>query len=162
MKSVTTAPRKNLDPKVRDSEQKMNLNVTWSRRWRRRDATPPRRRRRGRQRVYASRGGVRDSVVPTQEDFDIRIRGGKAPPPLRFWNEMAVPTGPPIACMGTTLSRHDRDSLTRRANSLTATSTASRRRCLVKTPSTRPRHVQGHFLLRATDRVEQDRSNRPM
>ena len=24
-----------------DSEQKMNLNLTWSRRWRRRDATPP-------------------------------------------------------------------------------------------------------------------------
>ena len=35
--------------KVRDAAQKMNLNVTWSRRWRRRDATPPRRRRRGRQ-----------------------------------------------------------------------------------------------------------------
>ena len=28
-----------------------------------------------------------------KEDFDIRIRGGKAPPPLRFWNEMAVPEG---------------------------------------------------------------------
>ena len=28
--------------------RKMNLNLTWSRRWRRRDAAPPRRRRRGR------------------------------------------------------------------------------------------------------------------
>ena len=44
LKSVTTAPRKNLDPKVRDSEQEIDLNVTWSRRW-----------RRG---VYASRKGV--------------------------------------------------------------------------------------------------------
>ena len=26
---------------VRDSEQKMSLNVTWSRRWRQRDAMPP-------------------------------------------------------------------------------------------------------------------------
>ena len=33
----------------------MNLNLTWSRRWRLRDAMSPRRRRRGRQRVYASR-----------------------------------------------------------------------------------------------------------
>jgi len=40
-----------------DSEQKMNLNLTWSRRWRRRDAAPPRRRRCGRQRVHASREG---------------------------------------------------------------------------------------------------------
>ena len=31
--------------------RKMNLNLTWSRRWRRRDAAPPRRRRRGRQRI---------------------------------------------------------------------------------------------------------------
>ena len=68
----------------------MNLNLTWSRRWRLHETASPRRRRRGRQRVYAS---FRDSVVPTQEDFDIRIRGGKAPPPLRFWNEMAVPEG---------------------------------------------------------------------
>ena len=28
-----------------------------------------------------------------KEDFDIRIRGGKAPPPLRYWNEMTVPKG---------------------------------------------------------------------
>ena len=31
--------------------RKMNVNLTWSRRWRRRDAAPPRRRRRGRQRI---------------------------------------------------------------------------------------------------------------
>ena len=31
--------------------RKMTLNLTWSRRWRRRDAAPPRRRRRGRQRI---------------------------------------------------------------------------------------------------------------
>ena len=38
-----------------DSAQKMNLNLIWWRRWRRRDVTPPRRRRRGHARVYASR-----------------------------------------------------------------------------------------------------------
>ena len=31
LKSVTTAPRKNLDPKVRDSEQEIDLNVTCGR-----------------------------------------------------------------------------------------------------------------------------------
>ena len=40
---------------VGDAALKMNLNLTWSRRWRQRDVTPPRRRRRGRQRVHASR-----------------------------------------------------------------------------------------------------------
>ena len=40
---------------VSDSEQKMNLNLTWSRRWRRGGAASPRRRRRGRPRVYVSR-----------------------------------------------------------------------------------------------------------
>ena len=39
----------------------MSFNVTWSRRWRRRDAAPPRRRRRGRVRAYASR--ARAAVV---------------------------------------------------------------------------------------------------
>ena len=33
----------------------MNLNLTWSRRWRLHETASPRRRRRGRQRVYASR-----------------------------------------------------------------------------------------------------------
>ena len=41
--------------KVSDSAQKMNLNLTWSPRRRRRDATPPRRHRCGLMRVYASR-----------------------------------------------------------------------------------------------------------
>ena len=41
--------------KVSDSEQKMNLNLTWSHRWRRCDAESPRRRRCGRQRVHAPR-----------------------------------------------------------------------------------------------------------
>jgi len=41
-----------------DSVLKMNLNLTWSRRWRRCDATPPRRRRCGRMRVYVSRESV--------------------------------------------------------------------------------------------------------
>ena len=43
---------------VGDAAWKMNLNLTWSRRWRQRDVTPPRRRRRGRQRVHASRETV--------------------------------------------------------------------------------------------------------
>ena len=43
-------------PKVSDSEQKMNLNMTWSRRWRRRDATSRRCRLHDHMRVYASRG----------------------------------------------------------------------------------------------------------
>ncbi len=43
-------------PKVSDSEQKMNLNMAWSRRWRRRDATSRRWRRHDHMRVYASRG----------------------------------------------------------------------------------------------------------
>ena len=38
----------------------MSFNVTWSRRWRRRGAAPPRRRRCGRMRAF------RDGVVPTQ------------------------------------------------------------------------------------------------
>ena len=38
-----------------DSAPKMNLNLSGSRRWRRCDATPPRRRRCGRQRAYAPR-----------------------------------------------------------------------------------------------------------
>ena len=38
--------------------QREMLNLTWSHRWRRRDAAPPRRRRRGRMRVYASREGA--------------------------------------------------------------------------------------------------------
>ena len=49
---------------VSDSEQKMNLNLTWSRRWRRCDATPPRRRRCGRQRAHAPREPFRDRVAP--------------------------------------------------------------------------------------------------
>ena len=36
----------------------MNLNLTWSRRWRLHETAPPRRRRRGRMRVYASREGA--------------------------------------------------------------------------------------------------------
>ena len=55
-------------PEVSDSEQKMNLNLTWSRRWRRGGAASPRRRRRGRPRVYVSRectqSQFRDDVVP--------------------------------------------------------------------------------------------------
>ena len=53
--------------KSSDSEQKMNLNVTWSRRWRQRDAASSRRRRRGCQRVYAAQ--YREGIVPrrTQE-----------------------------------------------------------------------------------------------
>ena len=43
-------------PKVSDSEQKMNLNMTWSRRWRRRGATSCRCRLHDHMRVYASRG----------------------------------------------------------------------------------------------------------
>ena len=45
----------NIDATVRDAAQKPPLNLAWSRRWRRRHATSPRRRRRGRVRVYASR-----------------------------------------------------------------------------------------------------------
>ena len=45
----------NIDATVRDAAQKLHLNLAWSRRWRRRHATSPRRRRRGRVRVYASR-----------------------------------------------------------------------------------------------------------
>ena len=66
------------------------------------------------------------------------------------------------ALRGTTASRNCLCTFTRRVDSLTATSTASRRCGLMKTPSPRPRHVQVHFLLRATDRVEQDRSHRSM
>ena len=50
------------------------------------------------------------------------------------------------ALRGTTASRNCLCTFTRRVDSPTATSTASRR--------LRPRHVQVHFLLRATDRVQ--------
>ena len=35
-----------------ESASSLNLSLTWSRRWRQRDVTPPRRRRRGRERVF--------------------------------------------------------------------------------------------------------------
>ena len=37
------------------TQSRVNLNLTWSRRWRPRETAPPRRRRRGPMRVYASR-----------------------------------------------------------------------------------------------------------
>ena len=40
---------------VRGAARNMTLNLAWSRRWRERDVLSSRRRRRGRQRVYASR-----------------------------------------------------------------------------------------------------------
>ena len=57
-----------------DSEQKMNLNVMRSRRWRLHETAPPRRRRRGRQRVRASRectdsAQVGDELKPGLIDF---------------------------------------------------------------------------------------------
>ena len=47
---------------VSDSEQKMNLNLTWSRRWRLHETAPPRRRRCGRQSAHAPR--ERAATVP--------------------------------------------------------------------------------------------------
>ena len=49
---------------VCDSAWKLHLNLTRSRRWRRRDVTPPRRRRRGCMSVYASRERVATVSVP--------------------------------------------------------------------------------------------------
>ena len=49
---------------VCDSAWKLHLNLTWWRRWRRRDVTPPRRRRRGCMSVYASRERVATVSVP--------------------------------------------------------------------------------------------------
>ena len=46
-----------------------------------------------------------------------------------------------------------RGPLMRRLDSLTATSTVSRRRGIASTPSPRPRQVQVHFLLSVTDRA---------
>ena len=56
---------------VRDSELKMSLNVTWSRRWRQRDVTPPRRHRRDRTRVYG----------PLPVNTMLRAGGGQGPGP---------------------------------------------------------------------------------
>jgi hypothetical protein len=50
-----------LTARGRRRRAEMTLNLTWSRRWRLRETTPPRRRRRGRPRVYGSRD---DGVVP--------------------------------------------------------------------------------------------------
>ena len=55
----------------------MSFNVTWSRRWRRRGAAPPRWRRCGRMGVYASRVEsrlCRDGIVPTQGQANRYIR----------------------------------------------------------------------------------------
>ena len=52
---------------VSSSEQKMNLNLTWSRRWRRRDAASPRRRR------------FRDSVHSTQVEPEDEKQRMKTP-----------------------------------------------------------------------------------
>jgi len=60
----------------------MSFNLTWSRRWRLHETAPPRRRRRGRMRLYAPRerneASFRDGVVPTQDkaidDDEKRVR----------------------------------------------------------------------------------------
>ena len=55
------------ETKVGGPEQKMHLNLIWWRRWRLQETASPRRRRRGRQRVHASReraAQFRDAVVP--------------------------------------------------------------------------------------------------
>ena len=52
------------ETKVSGPEQKLHLNLPGSRRWRQRDATPPRRRRRGCMSVYASRERVATVSVP--------------------------------------------------------------------------------------------------
>ena len=59
------------------------MNLTWSRRWRLHETAPPRRRRRGRMRVYASREWqFRDSAVPAQASISTSSRpdlvGGRA------------------------------------------------------------------------------------
>ena len=51
--------------KVTDSAWEMNLNLTWSRRLRRCDAAPPRRRRHGRQRVSVPRRPSTTSIGGT-------------------------------------------------------------------------------------------------
>ena len=53
----------------------------------------------------------------------------------------------PSSCV----ERRRRETLARRVDSLTAVPTASRRRGHMKTPSPRPRHIQGHSRHRATD-----------
>ena len=58
---------------VSDSEQKMNLNLTWSRRWRLHETASPRRRRRGRQRVLASR--QRAAAVSRRSPFHTDLHG---------------------------------------------------------------------------------------
>ena len=60
---------------VSDSEQKMNLNLTWSRRWRLHETASPRRRRRGRQRVLASR--QRAAAVSRRSPFHTGGRRGR-------------------------------------------------------------------------------------
>jgi hypothetical protein len=57
-KPKKVSKRKKAEPEGADSEPKMNLNLTWSHRWRRRDAAPPRRRRCGRTSVHVSRESV--------------------------------------------------------------------------------------------------------
>ena len=51
----------------------VNSNLTWSRRWRPRDATSPRRRRRGRQRVYASRERAVPRLRPFHADAGVTV-----------------------------------------------------------------------------------------
>ena len=88
-----------------DSAPKMNLNLTWSRRWR---ATPPRRRRCSRQRAQSA---PRDGVVPTRAGRPRlrpvgaerrvlikrrpRSRGGRGPDPVGSRDHEALPDAGP-------------------------------------------------------------------
>ena len=57
-KPKKVSKRKKAEPEGADSEPKMNLNLTWSHRWRLHETAPPRRRRRGRQSAHAPRERV--------------------------------------------------------------------------------------------------------
>ena len=79
------------------------------------------------------------------------MRRERARPELAAGPQLRDDLAEAVVLRGTTPSRNCLCTFARRVDAPTATSTASRRRGHMKTPSPRPRHIQGHSRHRATD-----------